>query len=45
MIPTVIPGLDPGIHTQRWCLDGRVKPGHDGQSCRVLALFPATAKT
>jgi hypothetical protein len=32
----VMPGLDPGIHVflkSRWRVDGRVKPGHDDDTC------------
>ncbi|RZN25388.1 hypothetical protein CWO90_27495 [Bradyrhizobium sp. Leo121] len=39
-----MPGLVPGIHVFLWCrrhVDGRDKPGHDGESVYNSLLGPA----
>ncbi|TGN89276.1 hypothetical protein EOW77_0010775 [Bradyrhizobium yuanmingense] len=43
----VMPGLDPGIHVflrTRKCVDGRVKPGHDGRES-VCLTTPLHSRT
>ena len=36
--PPVTPGLEPGIHVGPLCVDGRVRPGHDGKSMPYAIL-------